>query len=68
MFVAVDLDEQGHETAFIETTLLGTAEFQQAVDRAWQEYEEADEDKLVMISIDEAREQKIMPIASAIGQ
>lgn len=71
MFIAVDLDEGGEKTIFIETTMLGSGSLEEAVKAGQEEYQK-NEQKFVsedkedwdyqIVNISEARRLGIMPI------
>ena len=62
MWVAVDLDNDGEETAFIETTMLSSATLAEAMSVGENELEEYGEDNLFMVDINEARNAGIMSL------
>ena len=71
MFVAVDLDQEGNKTAFIETTMLGDSSFEEAMNEGYEKYEEnkdkfdsqkEDEQNYNVVNIQTARVAGIMPI------
>jgi hypothetical protein len=71
MFVAVDLDQEGKKTVFIETTMLGGSSFEEARDEGYEQYaenknkfdsEKEDEQNYNIIDIQAARVAGIMPI------
>ena len=71
MFVAVDLDQEGKKTVFIETTMLGGSSFEEARVEGYEQYaenknkfdsEKEDEQNYNIIDIQAARVAGIMPI------
>lgn len=77
MFVAVDLDPEGRETVFIETTALDDSTLEEAIEAGTEQYEEnkdkfdsrkEDEQDYNIIDIQDARLLGIMPIKDAAAQ
>lgn len=71
MLIAVNLDEEGKETIYIETTVLGDGDLDEAIEEGYKEYQEGkgkfDSEKLEeqdynIINIQNARVIGIMPI------
>jgi len=71
MFVTVNLDQEGKNTAFIETTMLGSSSLEEAMDKGYEQYSEnkdkfdskkEDEQNYNIVDIQTARVAGIMPI------
>lgn len=77
MFVGVSLDDEGQEFIFLETTLMGSGTFSEAIAEGHEQYEknkekfesEKQEDwDYQLVNIAEAREIGIMPIKDSVAE